>query len=271
MLNLKQYWHKTLRSVKKPFRPGEHDAQSLGDGERINPINIIKNNRIEKKIDKIHEEILQELLSDRKEKQSLVTELDGLRREFELAGKAADQKTTLLEQLVQRAETGREKDQNRLELLERMSHEYDSSRLKEHKRLTRLKQRFGEIESEFHQLRDQFGAIDSLLADTVSHVRKVESEIKSLQARTVEYNMSFEKNLSRIINRQDSTDFHLKTMEKRLESEHQFYLNTVQEIQVQMRKQELRMRWMFGAVMLVLIMGLLAGFKLFLAMGKMAA
>jgi hypothetical protein len=31
------------------------------------------------------------------------------------------------------------------------------------------------------------------------------------------------------------------------------------------------MRWMFGAVMLVLIMGLLAGFRLFLAMGKMAA
>lgn len=242
---LKQIWQRTYARIAKPFKPRSHPAPSPLELER-------------------------EITAVTCENQTLAAELQRFRTDSEQAMAEESRKIAILEAAHQEAKTARNG---------------------EAKQLAYLEQRVVELEDERNQTLGLVKSLAASLNDASTRLDTMDNQVRLLQARADEQASEFEASLSLAITRQNATDGELnalretsqrqvkafessladtstrlettdsqvRTLENKLDLEHRLYMHTVQEVQSQVRNQDLRLNWTMMAAVFAMLLGTVAG------------
>jgi predicted nucleic acid-binding Zn-ribbon protein len=192
-----------------------------------------------------------------------------------------------------RAELAQDKaeDKRKIAFLEAAHQEAMRARNGEAKQLADLQRRIVELETGSNQAVGVVKSLEASLTDASTRLDTMDNQVRLMQASNDEQAREFEASLSLAIARQATTDGELKalrdmskqqvkalessladtstsleatksqvrTLEKKLDLEHQLYLHTVQEIQSQVRNQDQRLNWTMIAAFFAMLLGTAAG------------
>ena len=166
-----------------------------------------------------------------------------------------------------------------------------SARVGQAKQLADLERRIVVLEAERHESLGRVNSIETSLTDTLSRLDAIDNQVRVFDARSREQVKEFEASLSLAVTRLDTTDTRLeelrhtssqqvmaiessladtstrleaidgqvRTVEQKLDLEHQLYLHTVREIQSQVRSQDQRLNWTMMAAVFAMLLGSVAG------------
>jgi hypothetical protein len=101
----------------------------------------------------------------------------------------------------------------------------------------------------------QVTALESSLTGTSQQVTALESSLTGTSQQV----MAIESSLAGTSTRLEAMDGQVRTLEQKLDLEHQLYLHTVQEIQSQVRNQDQRLNWTMMAAVFAMLLGSVAG------------
>ena len=166
-----------------------------------------------------------------------------------------------------------------------------SARVGQAKHLADLERRIIKLEAERHESLGRVKSIETSLTDTLSRLDATDNLVRVFHARSREQEKEFGASLSLAITRQNTTDTRLeelrhtssqqvmaiesslaetstrletmdgqvRTVEQKLDLEHQLYLHTVREIQSQVHSQDQRLNWTMLAAVFAMLLGSVAG------------
>jgi hypothetical protein len=175
--------------------------------------------------------------------------------------------------------------------LESAHQEAVSASVGQAKKLADMERRIVELEAERHRSLGQIESIETSLTDTISRLDTIDKQVRVFHARSREREREFEASLSSAITalnttdtrleelrhtssqqvmaieaslavtstRLEAVDGQLRTVEQKLDLEHQLYLHTVREIQSQVRSQNQRLNWTMMAAVFAMLLGSVAG------------
>jgi len=95
------------------------------------------------------------------------------------------------------------------------------------------------------------------LALTRQHATDI--QLKALQDTSQQQIRALESSQADTTTRLETTGSQVRTLEKKLDLEHQLYLHTVREIQSQVRSQDLRLNWTMMTAVFAMLLGTVAG------------
>jgi chromosome segregation ATPase len=215
--------------------------------------------------------------------------------ELEREVRAVTHETQLLAAELQRIRDESEQvasEENRiLAILDEARQEATTTMVGEAKRQADLERRVVELEAERHRSLGRIKSIETSLIDILSRLDTIDNQARESRARSREQEKAFAASLSLAITRQNTTDTRLeefqhtslqqvtalessladtttrleamdgqvRTLEQKLDLEHQLYLHTVQEIQSQVRSQDQRLNWTMMAAVSAMLLGSAAG------------
>jgi len=215
--------------------------------------------------------------------------------ELEREVMAVTHETRLLAEELQRIRVESDQvatEENRIHaILDEARQEATTTMVREAKRQADLERRVVELEAERHQSLGRINSIETSLVDILSRLDTIDNQARESSARSREQEKAFEASLSLAITRQNTTDTRLeelqhtslqqitalessladtstrveamdgqiRTLEQKLDLEHQLYLHTVQEIQSQVRSQDQRLNWTMMAAVFAMLLGSVAG------------
>jgi FKBP-type peptidyl-prolyl cis-trans isomerase len=214
LLSLKQYWQQALASIRKsPTQPPQL-APRPGELER-------------------------EISAITRENQALSAELSQVRTDFEQARSEENRKIAALEQVREKTQANHNLDREKFAELERRIDDLATGR----DQTAELERRIDELETGHVQTREQTRTLQASLATTATRLETTSNQIREVQILTEDQAKTFDASLSHAATRLDNTEDYIRSLEKKLENKHRLFAKTLQEIQLDQRRQDRRANW----------------------------
>jgi FKBP-type peptidyl-prolyl cis-trans isomerase len=231
--SLKQYWQQAFASITKARRP--HPQHTSRPEELEHKISVVTSeNRI------------------------LSAELSRVRTDSAQALSEDNRKIAALEQFREKTEAAHYRDQAKLAELERLSDVLGKSLRTETQRTSELESRIDELETALDQARGQNKTLESSLASTTTRLETATNQISDLQVLSVEQAKAVKATLAQVTARCEDMEEYARSQSEKLENEQRLYANTLQEVQLDQRKQDQRVSWITTVAGLALLLGTLA-------------
>jgi FKBP-type peptidyl-prolyl cis-trans isomerase len=214
LLSLKQYWQQALASIRKsPAQPPQLAPRPS--------------------------ELEREISAITRDNKALSDELSQVRTHFEQARTEDSRKIAALEQLREKTEAHHNLDREKFAELERRIDELETGR----DQTAELERRINELETGRDQTREQTRTLQASLATTATRLEATSNQIREVRDLAEDQARTFEASLSHAATRIDNTEDYVRSVEMKLGNKHRLFAKTLQEIQLDQRRQDQRANW----------------------------